>query len=222
MTISAPSQYSSIIDMAAAQYSVPASLLAAQEQVESGFNPQAVGPSGAEGIAQFLPSTAASLGIDPWDPRSAIPGQARYLRQLYDQLGGSWMKALEAYNAGSADLAAGAPYAQQVLNLAGPLSHEVAGSGPSSAAAASPGSCTPSGWQDAQCGALDIGCGVSNLWGGFSCALGNALKRVGYGLEIMAGLAVVGVGLAIVFDQTKIGQATRRAVRTAAESAALA
>lgn len=47
-------------------------------------------------MAQFLPSTAAELGVDPWDPDSSINGAAAYLAQLYDQLG-SWTAAVTAY-----------------------------------------------------------------------------------------------------------------------------
>jgi hypothetical protein len=54
---------------------------------------------GALGIAQFMPATAAQLGINPLDPFQAIPAAAKYLRQLYDQTG-SWDKALASYNWG--------------------------------------------------------------------------------------------------------------------------
>ena len=36
-------------------------------------------PVGAIGVAQFLPGTAAELGVDPHDPRQSIFGQARYV-----------------------------------------------------------------------------------------------------------------------------------------------
>ncbi len=71
-----------------------------QIQQESGFNPGAVSPAGAEGIAQFMPATAASMGVNPWDPRSALYGAARLMSSLNAQFGGNYAMALAAYNAG--------------------------------------------------------------------------------------------------------------------------
>ena len=53
--------------------------LAKQAWCESNWRPRAVSPAGAIGISQFLPGTAADLGIDPWNPRESIRGQARYV-----------------------------------------------------------------------------------------------------------------------------------------------
>lgn len=72
-----------------------------QIQVESGFNPNAASPAGAIGIAQFEPATAAALGINPWNPQSALAGAARYMASFAKQYGGDYAKALAAYNAGS-------------------------------------------------------------------------------------------------------------------------
>jgi soluble lytic murein transglycosylase-like protein len=69
---------------------------------ESGFRPQALSPAGAQGIAQFLPSTASALGVDPWNPVSALSGAARYMARLIQSYHGDAAKALAAYNAGSA------------------------------------------------------------------------------------------------------------------------
>lgn len=71
-----------------------------QIQQESGFNPNAGSPAGAEGIAQFMPGTAASMGVNPYDPSSALPGAARLMSDLASQFGGDYSKALAAYNAG--------------------------------------------------------------------------------------------------------------------------
>ncbi|HEY3991782.1 MAG TPA: lytic transglycosylase domain-containing protein [Ktedonobacteraceae bacterium] len=71
-----------------------------QIQQESGFNPNAGSPAGAEGIAQFMPGTAASMGVNPYDPSSALPGAARLMAGLAAQFGGNYSKALAAYNAG--------------------------------------------------------------------------------------------------------------------------
>jgi len=71
-----------------------------QIQQESGFNPNAGSPAGAEGIAQFMPGTAASMGVNPYDPSSALSGAARMMAGLAAQYGGDYSKALAAYNAG--------------------------------------------------------------------------------------------------------------------------
>jgi hypothetical protein len=67
---------------------------------ESGFKPGIVSHAGAQGIAQFMPETAASMGIDnPFDPLQAIPASARLLRNLIDKFGNLGLAAA-AYNAG--------------------------------------------------------------------------------------------------------------------------
>ncbi|MCW2743282.1 MAG: Lytic transglycosylase catalytic [Blastococcus sp.] len=91
--------YSDLFARASSRYGVDASLLAAVASQESGFNSSAVSPAGARGLMQFMPATAAGLGVDPMDPRSAIDGAARYLSSLKTQFGSSEL-ALAAYNAG--------------------------------------------------------------------------------------------------------------------------
>jgi soluble lytic murein transglycosylase-like protein len=75
-------------------------LFVRQIDLESGFNPRALSPAGAEGIAQFLPATAASLGINPWNPADALKGAARLMARYTKLFGGNYTKALAAYNAG--------------------------------------------------------------------------------------------------------------------------
>ncbi len=84
---------------AAATYGVPANLLKAVASAESAFQPGAVSRAGAEGLMQLMPSVAASLGVDPFDPGQAIPAAARLLSSYREQFG-SWRLALAAYNAG--------------------------------------------------------------------------------------------------------------------------
>ena len=73
---------------------------------ESNFNPAAVSAVGAQGIAQFMPATAAAYGLDdPFDARRAIDAQARLMADLIGQLG-SIRLALAAYNAGPAPVEA--------------------------------------------------------------------------------------------------------------------
>ena len=71
-----------------------------QISVESSFNPRALSPSGAEGIAQLMPATAAALGVDPWNPVAALQAAARLMASYVSRYGGEYAKALAAYNAG--------------------------------------------------------------------------------------------------------------------------
>jgi hypothetical protein len=75
-----------------------------QIQAESGFNANAYSPAGAVGIAQFEPATAAGLGIDPYNPISALAGAARYMASYARQYNGNYAMALAAYNAGSGNV----------------------------------------------------------------------------------------------------------------------
>lgn len=91
--------YQPMFDAAGARWNVDPALLAAVAQTESGFDPQAVSSAGARGLMQFMPATAVEMGVDPWDPASAIDGAARYLRTSLDQFG-SVELAIASYNAG--------------------------------------------------------------------------------------------------------------------------
>lgn len=61
-------------------------------------------PAGAAGIAQFMPATAAGLGIDPLNPEQALDAGAKYLKQQIDYFGGDTRKGLAAYNAGAGNV----------------------------------------------------------------------------------------------------------------------
>jgi hypothetical protein len=92
-------QYKELIAQAAKQHGVRPELLAALLNQESGFNPQARSGVGAQGIAQFMPGTAKGMGVNPWDPKSAIPGAAQYLHNSIKKFG-SEDYALASYNGG--------------------------------------------------------------------------------------------------------------------------
>jgi hypothetical protein len=67
---------------------------------ESRFNPGAVSPKGAQGIAQFMPGTASDRGLDdPFEPKSAIMHSASLLADLRQEFGNFGLAAA-AYNAG--------------------------------------------------------------------------------------------------------------------------
>ena len=92
--------------MASALAAATAQLLAAQLYAESGFNPFARSPAGAEGIAQFMPGTAQAMGLlDPFDPAAAVDAQAHLMRDLLGRFGAVPL-ALAAYNAGPGAVAA--------------------------------------------------------------------------------------------------------------------
>jgi len=95
------SQYVAIAQQDAIAAGISPDYFVRQINSESGFNPNAVSPAGAVGIAQFLPGTAAGLGINPWDPIQALRGAARLMANYARQYGGDYAKALAAYNGGT-------------------------------------------------------------------------------------------------------------------------
>lgn len=88
-------------------------LLAAQLYQESGFNPKAQSHAAAQGIAQFIPGTWATHGVDGdgdgdrdvWDPNDAIPSAATYdcalAGYVKDVPGNPTENMLASYNAGA-------------------------------------------------------------------------------------------------------------------------
>ena len=89
-----------LIEAHAEQNGLPKDFFARLIWKESRFDPNAVSPVGAEGIAQFMPGTAKLRGLaDPFDIGQAIPASAKYLAEMkagYGNLG----LAAAAYNAG--------------------------------------------------------------------------------------------------------------------------
>jgi hypothetical protein len=101
-----PAQFRQPILRSAARWQVSGALLAAQLMAESGFDPNAGSPAGAQGIAQFMPSTATAYGLaDPFDPVAAIDAEPHLMSDLLRQFGSPEL-ALAAYNAGPAPVAA--------------------------------------------------------------------------------------------------------------------
>lgn len=93
--------YGKLIAEAAEHYSLDGLLLAAVVEAESGFDPRAVSPRGAQGLMQLMPATAADIGLhQPHDPRSNVRAGARYLRDQLRRFDDDLVLALAAYNAG--------------------------------------------------------------------------------------------------------------------------
>jgi len=88
------------INNSAAKYNVDPNLVKAMIQQESTWNQSAISPSGAIGLMQLMPSTAQSLGVDPYSIAGNIEGGTKYIRQMLDMFNGNVELAVAAYNAG--------------------------------------------------------------------------------------------------------------------------
>ncbi len=89
-----------IVEDAAKSSGLPPDFLTRLIWRESAFQPRAVSPVGAQGVAQFMPGTAAERGLaNPFDPETAIPASARLLADLSRRFGNLGFAAA-AYNAG--------------------------------------------------------------------------------------------------------------------------
>jgi hypothetical protein len=90
-----------LIESAAAESAIPVGFFTRLIWKESRFRSDAVSPKGAQGIAQFMPGTAAERGLlDPFDPAAAIPASAGLLADLGRRFGNLGLAAA-AYNAGA-------------------------------------------------------------------------------------------------------------------------
>ena len=104
--LSCSAQLDAIFDEAAAKYGVDAKFLKAIAKCESDFSTECTSRSGAMGIMQLMPQTAASLGVtNAYDPYQNIMGGARYISEKLAQYNGDKSLALAAYNAGSGNVA---------------------------------------------------------------------------------------------------------------------
>lgn len=88
------------IETAAGSHDLPVAYLTRLIWRESSFRPGAVSPKGAQGIAQFMPATAAERGLaDPFEPELAIAAAASFLTDLKTRFGNLGLAAA-AYNGG--------------------------------------------------------------------------------------------------------------------------
>lgn len=92
--------YDAIVQSASAAYGLEPNLIKAVIQAESSFRPEAVSVSGAQGLMQLKPGTAAGLGVtNSFDPAQNILGGTAYLKKQLDRFGDLRL-ALAAYNTG--------------------------------------------------------------------------------------------------------------------------
>jgi hypothetical protein len=91
--------YQDAARQAARRYGLDESVFLRQIRQESGFNPNAVSPAGAIGIAQIMPATARGWGVNPHDPHASLNAAAKNMAS-YVKKYGSYRNALIAYNAG--------------------------------------------------------------------------------------------------------------------------
>lgn len=104
--LSCSAQLDAIFDEASSKYGVDAKFLKAIAKCESDFSTECTSHSGAMGIMQLMPQTAASLGVtNAYDPYQNIMGGARYISEKLAQYNGDKSLALAAYNAGSGNVA---------------------------------------------------------------------------------------------------------------------
>ena len=94
-------QYSPIIEVASRTYGVDKALVHAVISAESGYNPGAISRTGARGLMQLMPATAARYSVkNIMDPADNIHGGVRYLKDLLVMFNGNIELAVAAYNAG--------------------------------------------------------------------------------------------------------------------------
>lgn len=129
-----PADLRACIEAAAAEFGLSPALMLSLVYAESRFDPRAVSPAGAMGLAQLMPATwgewsaQVGAGSDPYDVRGNLRAGAAYLCWCLAQVGGDRLRALIAYNWGLGNLRSGAApplgtrlYAYSVVHGAGLL-----------------------------------------------------------------------------------------------------
>lgn len=90
-----------VINAVSSRHHLDPDLINSVIHAESGFNPRALSPKGAQGLMQLMPQTASRLGVvNAFDADDNLEGGTRYLRELLERYNFDLIKALAAYNAG--------------------------------------------------------------------------------------------------------------------------
>lgn len=128
----APPALVTAFESAALKYDIPLNIIMALGEQESRYNPGALGTptqwGRAKGLMQFLDSTAARLGINPFDPIQSIDAAAMQLRDRLNR-GYSMADAVKEHFAGPDRKKWGsktARYGEEVLARAARLKGELA------------------------------------------------------------------------------------------------
>lgn len=118
-------RYDSLIQFYAERHGVDWRLLKAQIHAESAFNPMAMSPVGAKGLAQFMDSTWHEYGEgSSFDPEQSIKAQARYMAWLIERCDGELRNALAAYNFGIGRVKAGKPWPPETQKYVDKIMYE--------------------------------------------------------------------------------------------------
>jgi soluble lytic murein transglycosylase-like protein len=96
-----PQDLKEVINTISDRHQLDPDFISSVIHAESGFNPRAVSPKGAQGLMQLMPGTASKLGVtNAFDPRANVEGGTRYLSELLERYNFDVIKALAAYNSG--------------------------------------------------------------------------------------------------------------------------
>ena len=98
-----PTPFGPLIHSVARRHGLNPEVVAAMVRQESGFDPTARSPRGAQGLMQIMPATAERFGISQnelLDPESNLEAGVRYLSWLVDHFEGDLKLVLAAFNSG--------------------------------------------------------------------------------------------------------------------------
>jgi len=96
-----PEEIKKLADHYAGKNKIPASLVKAVIETESGYKPDAISKKGAMGLMQLMPSVLQDFNVsDPFLPEENIRAGTGLLKNLLERYNWDYKKALAAYNAG--------------------------------------------------------------------------------------------------------------------------
>lgn len=185
--------YQQLATTYAQQVGLDPGIFVAQIQQESGFNPNAVSSAGAQGIAQFMPGTAAGLNppLNPFDPVASLRAAAQYDANNLQTYNGDYAKMLAAYNAGGG--AVNSAVAQHGANWLNYMPAEtqnyvksiMSGKTPTASSSAAPSTTSSSTSASGLTGLIQT-------WGEYVAIFAIALILIIIGVMLLAGKQVAG------------------------------